>query len=260
MADHRPVETIAEALRLVDDPEFQRACDAAHAAHSMGQLSKPDLLAFFDTWGVAPARNDGLYRTAFRHEASQLLGGRWGLLLVLPWTTEADIRAAAGQIHKVIGKRHRDSLERAHRDATAAWLRRSGFPHAEVAAALYGRTKDAKRPALHQIKKGKALTQVDRLVARYRAEGIPYKLAERRAYIAVRGTEGRGAQTARAAGRRAEQEHRRLKAEIANPKRANALTAAVTDLLHARFVAFDPKRTDQALNALRAALLGQPLA
>jgi hypothetical protein len=99
---------------------------------------------------------------------------------------------------------------------------------------------------------------VDKLVAQYRKEGIPYRLAERRAYMVTRGTEGRGALAARAAARRAENDHRLLKADIQAPRAATPLTAAVTELIHARFIAPDPTRTDAALNRLRAVLLGQP--
>jgi hypothetical protein len=259
MEDRRPVQTVAEALDLLKDPDFHRACDAAHIAHATRRVSTSEILAFFDVWGVAPTRNDGLYRPAYRHEGASILRGRWALVAIRQETTEADICAELRAVQRVIGKRHRDTLERERRADIDAWLRRSGFQHTEIAATLYGRTRDAKRPSMREIKK-KRLAQVDRLIKRYRTENkdIPYRLAERRAYATVRGTEGRGALAARAAARRAEEEHRHLNKELDQPVAPNALTAAVIDLLQARYILADVDRAEAALERLRAMLVGPP--
>ena len=237
MADHRPVETVAEALRLLQDPAFQAACGRVFTAHYAGQFSDDDLLAFFDAWGIAPPRNEGLYKPEFRHQAASMLAGRWGLILIWPETTESDVRAELRRIQRIIGKRHRDSLARLPKDARARWLEHSGFRQAEIAAALYGRTRDARRPTKEQIHRSdKALARVDALVTEFQqARGIPRRLAVRRAYALVQGREGKGAGAARAAARRADQARRALTAEIQQPRAANALTAAITHLLRVRF-------------------------
>ena len=86
-----------------------------------------------------PPRNEGLYRPAFRHEAGTLVRGRWALIAVRQETTEADVCAELRAIQKVIGKRHRDTLEREQHGEVTAWLQHSR------------KRDDAHREQLHEL-------------------------------------------------------------------------------------------------------------
>ena len=111
------------ALDLLSDPAFTKDLDLAYAAvrvtaagHQAPEHLTPE--QFYERYGILPVRADPgtmdrLQKPGAPHrEAEAILGGRWGVLRVFPWTTDAEIRAGGKRVRRALqqagAKEHRD--------------------------------------------------------------------------------------------------------------------------------------------------------
>jgi hypothetical protein len=207
------------------------------------------VLSFKEKWDVWPPKSaDVLDATGARQKAAAILTGRWGMIPVFPFTTNADIAAAVTRIRKAIGRKHQDA-QNASRVARGLWLLEQGFPPEDVARAAWG-------------KQWKKLShkQEEWIMRALRGKGVPYRKAEQ---AILKRTPHKSAQsmirTARNRYNRALDIGRR---ETDSPVNSDPVSRAITRLL--RDVFCEPHVFPSSLvshaKALRTALLGSPAA
>jgi hypothetical protein len=272
-----PRITAQRALDLLNDPAFIEDLEAAFVAvrvSSAGHQAPEHLTPaqFYDRYGVLPVGSgtNSLFRlqkpSAPHREAVAILGGRWGLLRVFPWTTDAEIRAAGKRLRQALqqsgAKEHRDQ-ERVKIDR-AMWLRQCGYSSVEIAKAVWGRRSGLRRPKLAKaVAADKDGTREAALMRRYRERGLSYQLAERLATKRLRGSEAKAAAMVRRAIRREEQRLTAARAAMAAPAALEPIAEALTALLkklHPLDGSLAGLGRLPEIDALRRAALGLPKA
>jgi hypothetical protein len=248
---------------LFDNVEFRRA--TLIAFEQIGDLVSSNDTDFnrkvleiiepvWARWRALPAFS--LVALEFR-TAIAILSGSWGLVKVLPWTTDQDIAAATRDIRRVIGKAHQDQ-QTARRGALAEWLELHDFTREEIARAVWHRTRGLRRPS-RAAALARSEAREHELMRRFLDRGANYREADRRTVRALRGSEAPGIAAVRKAIGRARQEARALQQALTSPKTSDPLASAVADILRHDYLAGDESQTSGPAGALWSALGLGPL-
>jgi hypothetical protein len=236
--------SIEEVLGLLNDLEFcadakRTILEAAQALAQAGRRQERQLdvetlgQRFEDRWGVTPPTSGELLDPDRRRRFSDAIAaGRWGLLAIFPWTTNAQIRAAIKRIRSIIPKQHQDALIN-HHAHLVRWLEACGFGRPAIARAVFKRRSGLRRPSKTQAI---ARTREDResqLYEEYQALGLTPKEVERRVYRRLRGSEPLASASVRMTQKRYVNRVSHLNQDLATPVQSEPLSYALTMLYRA---------------------------
>lgn len=242
IARRRP--SITAALKLPTNPQFVEAVKNFHeeaagirAAGTKARAGQERLIAlgerFRVTWGVFPPPAILLVDPDPRRRIVEAMGsGRWGLILVFPWTTDADIQAQSKAIRKVTRKRHHDAQEE-HRAPCAAWLEACGFSRSQVAKAVWGRRRGLRRPTKEEAIRGLPEEREQQSIAKATEHGLSYDQAEQQLLRQARGSEAPASAMVRVAEARETARVNQLNQDLASPVVSEPLSAAINALIRA---------------------------
>jgi hypothetical protein len=237
--------TAVQAVALLSRQDFRAAVEALPVPFGEGNTPETAGQAvtlaaerirneFKNAWGVTPPHSLMLNATAPRAEAEAILTGRWGLIRVFPWISEADVVRDFKRIRSAIGKAERRG-EPARRVALAAWLMDNGYTAPEIAGALFNRTTGLKRVSRRKAaRSGKANAILQKLME----DGLEYKRAEARAISMVQGNEAPAAPSVRMKVHRYRQSLAEYATARLRPLEADPMSACVMRLLRARYAEF----------------------
>ncbi len=241
------VETVREALALLKNPEFYADCQTIFLVRTTNGPLQPMVENFIKRWDVVPPRNFALLDpTTPRNEAGAILSGEWGLIPVFPWTTDTDVRRAAGRIRKDLGKRHKDARG-VERGRLADWLSLCGFSAADIVREVFGRK--ARKVSFRQEQ---------RLVRGLKQQGVSYAEIDARVSKQIRSRAHSAEKVAAMAVKRFRDFDRRLKTGLKDPIKVEPIAHALTILLKSIFTHRDAQVAAQSLETLRRHLLGLP--
>jgi hypothetical protein len=252
---------ITAALELLTNPQFAEAVKDFHqeaagirAAGTQPRIGQKRLSAFGErfrvSWGVLPPLAVLLIDPDPRRRIVEALGsGRWGLILVFPWTTDAEIQAQSKAIRKVTRKRHRDAQEE-HRAQCAEWLEACGFSRSQVAKAVWGRRLGLRRPTKEEAIRALPEDREQQLIEQETERGLSYNQAEQQLLRQVRGSEAPASAMVRMAEARETARVNRLNRDLAVPVVSEPLSAAITALIRA----LDDQQADSAVRVKARAL------
>jgi hypothetical protein len=250
----------AEVTRLRalwDDPEFQRdnrALLREALIARIGRAPTPEWDAFVKSWfhpfvqkwGAVPAMDVELADLV-------VFAAQWGAVPIFPWTTNAEIGAAARRIRQHIGKRPRDA--RTHdRVRLSRWLETNFIPRREIPRLLGWREDGASRPTVAEAVARGSFDEEQASMRPLLKSGLSYQAAERRMLRRRRGSEARAAVMMRKAQRRYEAWHRALVAAVEAPKVVEPISFALTGILRARYLTRDLSELTGAIAACHEAL------
>lgn len=253
---HKP--SIQAVLALLNDPEFCEdarrviaAAAALHAGASLLENDPPERVlelghAFRARWGVLPPQTAELLDPDSRRRVVEAIAsGHWGILQVLPLTTDREIQAHVKTIRRTISKHHKDSLN-ARTAQLERWLQDCGadFDRKAIVRAVRRRTKGLSRPTKAQVIARTARQDEERettLYQKYRQEyrerGIAEadidRRAEQRLYRALRGSEAPAHAALRMADRRYVNRLKELNLNLVTPIESEPLSHALTMLFRA---------------------------
>ena len=240
----RPRPSITAALKLLTNPQFVEAVKNFHeeavgirTADAKTAEAQNCLIAlgkrFRVTWGIFPPPAVLLVDPDPRRRIVEALGsGRWGLILVFPWTTNGDIQAQSKAIRKVTRKRHHDAREE-HRAQCADWLEASGFSRPQVAQAVWGRRHGLRRPTQAEAIRALPEERERQLIARATEQGLSHHQAEQQVLRQARGSEAPASAMVRMAEARETARVEHLNQDLATPVVSEPLSAAITVLIRA---------------------------
>jgi hypothetical protein len=238
----RPRLGITAALKLLTNPKFAEAVKIFHeeAAGIRAPGTKPRtgqkrLRAlgerFRVTWGVLPPPAVLLIDPDPRRRIVEALGsGRWGLILVFPWTTDTEIQTQSKAIRKVTRKRHHDTQEE-HRAQCADWLEGCGFSRPQVAKAVWGRRHGLRRPTKEEAIRALPEEREQQLIEQATERGLTYNQAEQQLVRQARGSEAPASAMVRMAEARETARVNQLNRDLAVPVVSEPLSAAITALI-----------------------------
>jgi len=238
----RPRLSITAALKLLTNPQFAEAVKNFHVeaagirtADAMTAEAQDRLIAlgerFRVTWGVLPSPAVLLVDPDPRRRVVEAMGsGRWGLILVFSWTTDAEIQAQSKAIRKVTGKRHHDAQEE-HRAQCADWLEASGFSRPQVAQAVWGRRHGLRRPTRTEAIRALPEERERHLIAQATEQGLSHHQAEQQLLRQARGSEAPASAMVRMAEARETARVEHLNQDLAIPVVSEPLSAAITALI-----------------------------
>ena len=240
----RPRLSMTATLKLLTDPQFAEAVKNFHqeaagmrTADAMTADAEDRLIAlgerFRVTWGVLPPPAVLLVDPDPRRRVVEAMGsGRWGLILVFPWTTDTEIQAQSKAIRKVVGKRHHDAQEE-HRAQRADWLEGAGFSRPQVAKAIWGRRHGLRRPTQAEAIRALPEEQERQLIEQATEQGISHNQAEQHLLRQARGSEAPASAMVRMAEAREAARVEHLNQDLATPVVSEPLSAAITALFRA---------------------------
>jgi hypothetical protein len=238
---------IKDALKLLTNPQF---CEAVKKTHEEAAAIRAAGVAtgeaqgglielgerFRVTWGVLPPPAVLLVDPDPRRRVVEAIGsGRWGLILVFPWTTDAEIQAQSKNIRKVVRKRHRDAQED-HRAQCAEWLEGSGYSRPQVAKAVWGRDRGLRRPTTAEVIEEVSVDQEREWIEKAMARGLSYEQAAqqyRQHRRKIQGSEAPASAMVRMAEARETARVDKLNEDLATPVTSEPLSAAITRLVQA---------------------------
>jgi hypothetical protein len=183
-----------------------------------------------------------------------VLTGRWGLLPVFPWTTDAELLAGARRVRTRIGKRHRDAVTH-ERAVLSPWLETNGIPRREIPQLLGWRDGGASRPTVTEALEDLSFEQEEATLRGLMKRGLSYPEANRRMRRQLRGTEAPAAGKIRKMQWRFDAWRRAAEAALDTPTSADPVSFAVTRVLHARYVRRDLPELTRAVQDLVHALV-----
>jgi hypothetical protein len=240
----RPRLSITAALKLLTSPQFAEAVKNFHeeaagirTADAMTTEAQDRLIGlgerFRVAWGVLPPPAVLLVDPDPRRRVVEAMGsGRWGLILVFPWTTAAEIQAQRKAIRKVVGKRHHDAQEE-HRAQRADWLEGCGFSRPQVAKAVWGRWHGLRRPTQAEAIRALPEERERQLIEQATEQGLSHNQAEQQLLRQARGSEAPASAMVRMAEARETARVKQLNQDLVTPVVAEPLSAAVTALVRA---------------------------
>jgi hypothetical protein len=253
--------SITAALKLPTNPQFAEAVKNFHeeaagirTANTMTAEARDRLIAlgeqFRVTWGVLPPPAVLLVDPAPRRRVVEAMGsGRWGLILVFRWTTDADIQAQSKAIRKIVGKRHHDAQDE-HRAQRADWLEGCGFSRPQVAKAVWGRRHGLRRPTKAEAIRALPEEREQQLIEQATDRGLSYNQAEQELLRKARGSEAPASAMVRVAEARETARVKRVNQDLATPVVSEPLSAAITALIRA----LDDQETDSEVRLKACAL------
>jgi len=236
--------SITAALKLLTNSQFVEAVKNFHGeaagirtANAMTANARDRLIAlgerFRVTWGVLPPPAVLLVDPDPRRRVVEAMGsGRWGLILVFSWTTNADIQAQSKAIRKVARKRHHDAQEE-HRAQCADWLEGCGFSRPQVAKAVWGRRHGLRRPTKEEAIHALPEEREQQLIEQATEHGLSYNQAEQQLLRQTRGSEAPASAMVRMAEARETARVKKLNQDLARPVESEPLSAAITALIRA---------------------------
>jgi hypothetical protein len=239
-----PRLSITAALKLPSNARFVEAVKNFHeeaagirTADAMTAEAQDRLSAlgerFRVTWGVLPPPAVLLVDPDPCRRIVEAMGaGRWGLILVFPWTTDAEIQAQSKAIRKVARKRHHDAQEE-HRAQCAEWLEAGGFSRPQVAKAVWGRRHGLRRPTREEAIESLTEEREQQLIKEATEHGLSYSHAEQQLLRQARGSEAPASAMVRMAEARETARVNQLNRDLATPVVSEPLSAAITALIRA---------------------------
>jgi hypothetical protein len=236
-----PSRLIDDVLALLDDPEF---CAAAKRAILEGveALMKPgphdERLGeaeavrerFESLWGVPPPTSGELLDNDPRRRLSDAIAaGRWGLVLILPWTANRAIDARVKAIRAVVRKRHQDALVDRHAHLVR-WLELCGFDRPTIARVVFGRRSGLRRPSKQEATGHISFDREQQLMQPLLDAGLTHAQAEQRVFKKLRGSEARASAAVRMTAKRYVIRTSRLNQDLAKPVQSERLSHMLTML------------------------------
>jgi len=189
-----------------------------------------------------------------RRVVDAIASGRWGLVLVFPWTTNRQIQTGMKIIRAAIRKQHRDALVNRHAQLVS-WLEACGFDRPTIARAVFRRRSGLRRPTRAEVIRRTSEGRETQLYGEYRGLGLTHQQIQRKIYRRLRGSEALASASVRMTGQRYKKYLQRLNDDLAVPTQSEPLSHALTILFRGL-----PDDTDTTVRrhagAVRDALLG----
>lgn len=273
---HRPKVDAKRALELLGEPAFIADLTAIFVARRVLQAGgdPPSHLTpqqFFEKYGILPRGSD--YDSVMSlnqpedpdREAAAILGGRWGIIRVFPWTTDAEVREARKGLRQAFRRvgatEHQDQDRLRSRQAT--WLWQCRYSNVQIAKAVWGRQRGLRRPTRAQAVRRVDGERETALMQRYAKPGRSYREQERLTVRRLRGSEASAGGMVRQAIARERKRRAGARAARAAPAALEPVAAALTTLLtkvHPLEGSLAGLGHVPEIDALRRATLGLPKA
>jgi hypothetical protein len=259
---------VARLLRLWRRRDFQRANlalirEAIPVLARLGGTPGPEwdafveqrMVPFAQQWQAWPAIDWGLVVQDPRHVGALLtvFTGRWGVVPVFPWTTDAELRHAARRIRRRIGSRHRDAWTH-QRAVLSRWLETNGIPRRAIPRLLGWRQGGTDRPTAAAVVAPLSVEQEQALMRDPLQAGLSHQAAEQRVLRHLRGAEAPAAGMVRKAQARHDAWLRTVWADLIASTPTDPVSFALTRLLRARYLTGDLGELGRAMEALGQAL------
>lgn len=253
MGAHQAGLHLNEILRLLDNKRFIRDSHKyweqyrAHARKIGSDRQEWERQAeafmerfldpFIAKWKAYPLPDNLLSSPIWQKKKNAVMTGRWGVIPVYPWTTDAEVKRQRRRIQRVIGKKHQDfRLSRmAH---IARWLEDSHVStrtgkrpsRSDIAAVVWSRLEGLKRPSKKKVIANLSYEEEEELIQHYKkTKGVTLQQAVRLLYAKLRGKEAPAAAMVRMALKRTEIERNQLL--VTDPKKTDQLGLAITLML-----------------------------
>lgn len=240
----RRLRTARQLLRLLKNAEFRK--EGLDILKKMAQLRATDpstqeweaaaeelVSPFISRWGVPPPHAGALLDPDPRRPiVGTIAAGRWSVVPIFPWTTDAEIRHAVSRIRRAIGKQHRDA-ENERRAQLCRWLEACGVPSSEIARTVWGRRDGLARPSRSEAIRHIPEVRERELLEEYLRQGLSRDAAEQRVYRRLRGSEAKAVAAMRAAKARYVRATERLNVDLETPLHADPRGYALTMLMRA---------------------------
>jgi hypothetical protein len=263
LAGGRSAQTV---LALLNDPAFcadarrtlrEATAIAAEASTTQDGPLRLEQLGqrFFKQWGVPPpTAGELLDADPRRRVVDAIAAGHWSLVLVLPTTTNRQIRRQIAKLRSIVRKQHRDALI-TRQAQLVRWLEAIGFDRPTIAQAVFQRQAGLRRPTKAQAIARTSEERERELHGYYRGLGVPEKKIEQKIYKRLRGSEAPASAVVRMIEQRYVKRLEHLNAHLATPLQSEPLSHALTILFRGL-----PDDTDTTVRrhagAVRDALLG----
>ena len=196
MAETKAHRDAAELLSLLNDTDFRR--EAAQILDRLWAHWSPPALPslqefnevlqgitqeyvapFVRKWGALPPPSRDLVAPDPRLPAfDMMISGRFGLIPVLPWTSQPQLLAAHRRIQRVIGRQHSDRHNTRQAQVTM-WLSDHDLPMADIAQIVWvggAPSPESRRRARRTV----TFEEEQRLMALLMRQGLDYRTAEAR--------------------------------------------------------------------------------
>jgi hypothetical protein len=236
--------SVEETLDLLNDSDFcaeakRTILEAAQALMQPGRTDARQLEVekvgqrFEDRWGVPPPMSGELLDSDPRRRFSDAIAaGRWGLVVIFPWTTNRSIGAGIKGIRSVVRKRHQDAMIDRHAHLVR-WLEAIGFDRPTIARAVFGRRSGLRRPTTEEAIAGTREERESQLFQEFSALGLTVKQATQKVFKRLRGSEARASAAVRMTGQRYVNRVTSLNEDLAAPVQSEPLSHALTMLYRA---------------------------
>ncbi len=196
MAKTKAPRDAAELLTLLNDEDFRREAAQildrlwAHwnpsALPSLEEFneflrgfSQEHVVPFVRKWGALPPPFRELVAPDPRLPAfDMMISGRFGLIPVLPWTSQPQLLAAHRRIQHVIGRQHSDR-HNTRRVQLTMWLSDHDLSIADIARVLWVGHAPPLR-SQRRARRSVTLEEEQRLMALLMRQGLDYRTAEAR--------------------------------------------------------------------------------
>jgi len=263
MPNQKEGMTLQKLVALLENPDFIAEAKDYHKKYTAWYLktapiegererqlpgfNKDVIDPFIKKWGAFPPEKNLLVSSSRYKTHYAIMTGLWGLIPVFPWTTRQEIEKQARQIHRAIGRKHKDFMEnrRAQIAEWLSWHRHSVTDKAprprDIAAVVWGRTKGLKRPSKAQGVSKMSFEREQELMKRHKDKGKTRREAQRLVIQQVRGKEAPASAMVRMAKRRMKREQTELEKKVRDPRKTDksgyALTMLLREILFSPFVA-----------------------
>lgn len=233
-----------EVIELLKDPEFcaeaRRVLESAAAIRAQEpppeewQRRMQELVQLFlARWKVVPPTTTELLDADPRRRlVDAIASGHWGVVPVLQWTTDREIRGRLKKIRRVIGKRHQDALN-ARGAQLVRWFEAIGFDRPTIARIIFGRRTGLRRPTRAQAIARISWDRERQLREEYRRRGLPDDQIDQWVYRRLRGSEAQASAAVRMTGQRYTTRIQCLNKDFETPIQSEPLSHALTMLFRA---------------------------
>jgi hypothetical protein len=267
---HRTDRRAARLIALLGDAEFCR--DAVEVLDRLWQRWDPSALPsrtefdavlpdfselhvrpFIKKWGALPPPFRELVAPDLPLKTfDMMVSGRFGVILVLPWTSQPQVLAAHRRIQQLIGRQHSDR-QNTRRVQITIWLNDQDVPIAEVIRSLWRSGQSPRRR--HAARGIVTIEEEQNLMRLFMRQGLDYREAETRFRQRVRNTRTKKAATVRMALSRYTKDRQTLNRGIQEFAEIDAVSFGVAGLLRATLETDDAKRIQALAVAARNAFV-----
>jgi len=211
---------------------------------------------FFKKWGVPPPPSPELVRPDPRRRiVDAIASGRWSVLTIFPWTTDAEIRTSIRKARRKLGRQHHDRAAQQTRVQQAAWLSSCGIGGPEIAKAVWNRRRGLKRLPKSRVTAAMPYDAEERLLRKELDRGRSYREAERLVLKRVRGSEARATAAIRVASHRYFKDRIKLNIELEAPRMVDVCSHTLTLLFRAASEAATEDHLRQKVAAVQQAFV-----